>query len=262
MKAPARESIPVIKAREIIAKLEIEDPSEIEIELIAANEGAPVLERPLQGSDGRMVRLDGSALITVRESIRFLGQKRFVVGHELGHVLLHPHVRQIDEVSVAQASNYSHNQEPEEIEANLFAAEILMPAPLFAPRILNKEPSFALLKELAEEFRTTLTATAIQFLRYTKEECALISSKGGRRRWAWPSERLSFQLREEQDIHDYTCASELAKSGESHARGDDVPAGCWLHGFSPDGKECVTEDSIHSKDFGETLSLIWIHEAI
>ena len=56
MKAPARNAIPLVKAREIITKLRIEEPSEIEIDLIAFNEGASVIERPLRGSDGRMVR--------------------------------------------------------------------------------------------------------------------------------------------------------------------------------------------------------------
>lgn len=262
MKAPARDAFPVIKAREIIGKLEIEDPAEIEIELIAATEGAPVLEKPLQGSDGRMVRLDGSALITVRNTIRFPGQKRFVIAHELGHVLLHPHVRQIDEVSIAQASDWSLNQEPEEVEANLFAAEILMPGKLFVPRVEKKDPSFELLRFLAGEFRTTLTATAIQFLRYTREECVLVCSKNGRRKWFWPTERFSSRLRDEMEIHPYTCAAELAKSGENHVRGNDVPAGSWLRDFSPDDMACVTEDAIYSNDFRETLSLVWIHDAI
>lgn len=262
MKAPARNAIPLVKAREIISKLEIEDPSEIEIELIACNEGAPVLEKPLRGSDGRMVRLDGGAMITVRDSIRFPGQKRFVIAHELGHVLLHPYVRQIDEVKLAQTSNWSLNQEPEEIEANLFAAEILMPSKFLIPQIERKEPSFDLLHKLAKEFRTTLTATAIQFLRYTKEECVLVASKGGLRKWFWTTERFSFLLRDELRVHEYTCAAELLNSNERHARGDDVPAGSWLRDFSPDGNECVTEDAIFSADFGETLSLVWIRDAI
>ncbi len=262
MKPAARYTIPVVKAHEIITKLEIEDPSEIEIELIAAHEGAPVLEKPLRGSDGRMVRMDGVAMITVRDSIRYPGQKRFVIGHELGHVLLHPHVRQIDEVKIAQTTNWSLNQEPEEIEANIFAAEILMPGKFLVPRIEKKDPSFALLRELATEFRTTLTATAIQFLRYTKEECVLICSKNGQRKWFWTSGQFSFRLRDEVEIHPYSCAAELEKSGTPAVRGSDVPAGCWLGNFSPDGMECVTEDAIHSREFEETLSLVWLHEAI
>lgn len=262
MKAAARYNIPLAKAREIIDKLEIEEPSEIEIELIAAHEGAPVLHRPLQGSDGRMVRADGAAMITVRDSIRYLGQKRFVVAHELGHVVLHPHVRQIDEVTIEQASNWSLKQAPEEVEANIFAAEILMPRKFFVPLIERKEPSWELLRSLAGEFRTTLTATAIQFLRYTREECVLVASKRGRRKWFWTTEQFSFRLRDELELHEYCCASELVKSGDSHVRGNDVPAGSWLRGFSPNDMECVTEDAIYSAGLDETLSLVWIHEAI
>lgn len=258
----ARYTIPVVKARELIAKLFIEDPSEIDIALIAAHEDAPVQEKELHGSDGRMVRADGVAMITVRASIEYPGQKRFVIAHELGHVLLHPHVRQIDEVKLSQASNWSLKQSPEEIEANLFAAEILMPASLFVPRIQKKEPSFDLIRALADEFRTTLTATAIQFIRYTKEECVLVASKKGHRQWFSASDPFSFWLREETQIHGYTCAAELAKTGKSHVRATDVPAGCWLRDFSPDGKEYVTEDAVSSSNFGGALSLVWIHDAI
>ena len=262
MKPLARHTIPVLKARELIAELRIEDPSEIEIHLIAAHLDVIVQEKEMHGSDGRMMRIDGVAMISVRESIAFSGQKRFVIAHELGHVLLHPKVRQIDELSLAQASNWSLNQEPEEIEANLFAAEILMPQSLFLPRIQGREPGFALFKELAAEFGTTLTAVAIQFIRYTKEECVIVASRNGQRKWFHTSGTFGFRLRDETDVHKYSCAFELEASKESAVRGDDVPAGCWLHGYSTtDNMECVTEDAIWSKAFG-ALSLIWIKDDI
>lgn len=246
----------------MIEKLRIEEPSEIDIALIAAHEGAPVQEKDLDGSDGRMVRTEGIAMITVRQSIEFPRQKRFVIAHELGHVILHPHVRQIDEVKLAQASNWSLKQSPDEIEANLFAAEILMPASLFVPRIQNKEPSFALISALADEFTTTLTATAIQFIRYTKEECVLIATKGGHRQWFSTCDHFSFWLLEDTTVHGYSCAAELAKTGKQQVRAGDVPAGCWLRDFSPNGRECVTEDAVASRTFGGALSLVWIRDAI
>lgn len=262
MNSLARYTIPVVRARDLIAKLRIEDPSEIDIALIAAHENALVHEKELQGSDGRMVRADGIAMITVRESIRFQGQKRFVIAHELGHVLLHPHVKQIDEVTLDQAANWSLNQTPEEIEANLFAAEILMPQSMLVPLIVGAEPSFELVRKLAETFCTTLTATAIQFVRYTNEECALVASKNGHRKWFVTSEQFSFRLRDESKIHEYSCAAELAGTGKSSMRASDVPAGCWLKDFSPDGKDCLTEDVTASSIFGGALSLIWIHDAL
>lgn len=262
MKSLARVTIPVVKARELISELRIEDPSEIEIDLIAAHLGVMVEEKEMQGSDGRMLRIGGCATISVRESIRFPGQKRFVIAHELGHVLLHPKVRQIDELSLAQASNWSLNQEPEEIEANLFAAEILMPKSLFLPRIQRREPGFVLFNELARDFGTTVTAVAIQFIRYTKEECVLVASKNGYKKWFHPSENFSFRLRDETGVHKYSCAYELQSSKQSTVRGDDIPAGCWLQGYSTtDNMECVTEDAIWSNAFG-ALSLVWIKDAI
>ncbi len=262
MKPLARFTIPVVKARELIAELRIEDPSEIEIELIAAHLDVIVQEKEMQGADGRMMRIDGVTMISVRDSIRFYGQKRFVIAHELGHVLLHPKVRQIDELSLTQASNWSLNQEPEEIEANLFAAEILMPKPLFLPRIQGREPGFALFNELATEFGTTVTAVAIQFIRYTKDECVIVASKNGQRKWFHTSENFSFKLRDETDLHLFSCAFELESSKKSAVRGDDVPAGSWLQGYSTtDNMECVTEDAIWSNAFG-TLSLIWIKDDI
>ena len=110
MKLPARNTLPLTKAREVIKELRIEEPDEIEIELIAAHKNAPVQEKDLNGADGRMVRLGEKSVITVRKSIRYAGQRRFVVAHELGHVLLHPHVRQIDEVKLEQLSNWSLKQ--------------------------------------------------------------------------------------------------------------------------------------------------------
>ena len=262
MKPLARFAIPVVKARELIAELRIEAPSEIEIDLIAAHLGVMVQETEMAGSDGRMMRIDGAARISVRENIRFPGQKRFVIAHELGHVLLHPKLRQIDELSLSQASNWSLNQEPEEIEANLFAAEILMPKSLFLPRIQGREPGFALFNELAVEFATTVTAVAIQFIRYTREECVLIASRKGQRKWFHASDNFSFRLRDETDVHEYSCAFELESSRTAKVRGDDVPAGCWLQGYSTtDNMECVTEDAIWSNAFG-SLSLVWIKDDI
>jgi hypothetical protein len=54
----------------------------------------------------------------------------------------------------------------------------------------------------------------------------------------------------------------LAKTGKKEVRASDVPAGCWLHDFSPDGRENVTEDAVAPTSFGGALSLVWIHDAI
>jgi hypothetical protein len=76
------------------------------------------------------------------------------------------------------------------------------------------------------------------------------------------SDQFSFYLHESTVIHGYSCAAELAKAGKKEIRASDVPAGCWLRDFSPDGRENVTGDAIASSSFGGALSLVWIHDAI
>jgi hypothetical protein len=76
----------------------------------------------------------GKATIGVNSS-QPRNRQRFTIGHELGHYLLHTgHSVHVDERSAAGLKISLRNEESsdgknvEEIEANLFAAELLMPA--------------------------------------------------------------------------------------------------------------------------------------
>ena len=82
---------PVIRARSVISGLQIRKPAEILIEEIAFAFGAIVRYEPLAGADGRLVRLGDRGVIRIREDIPELGRRRFVIAHELGHLLLGLH---------------------------------------------------------------------------------------------------------------------------------------------------------------------------
>ena len=60
------------------------------------------------------------------------------------------------------------------------AGELLMPEFLFAPRIQKQIPSLSRIDALAEEFVTSNLATAMQFINYTREPCALVVIKNGK----------------------------------------------------------------------------------
>src|SRR4051812_23328446 len=102
MASSERKAIAVAKADDLLNELHILEPDEIDIERIATFKGAEVRYAPLQGMDGCLVRDSESAVITVRSSLRFEGQKRFVIAHELGHFFLHPRTRQIETVDKNQ----------------------------------------------------------------------------------------------------------------------------------------------------------------
>lgn len=261
MASSARKAIAIAKADDLLQELQIRNPAEIDIERIAIFKNANVRYTTLRGMDGCLVRTPNAAVITVRNSLKYEGQKRFVIAHELGHFFLHPDTRQIETVDAKQMSNWSEQQEIEEYEANLFAAELLLPKHFVETRITGKEPSFELIKRLSEEFRTTLTATAVQFVLTTTEECVLISSENRRRQWFIPSKGFSFSLLEDDYIHGHSCAAEVS-AAKRCARSSDIEACYWFEGFRGDHKSYITEDAIYFTTLGRTLSLLWIHDAI
>lgn len=255
-----RSAIVRAKAKELHEKLRIVEPNEIEVEMIAFYHGIQVVEEDLAGMDGCIVRKGDSAIISVRRTIDYPPQKRFVVAHELGHYFVHPHSCQIKVDSKDNLADWSETN-IEEYEANLFAAELLMPTQQFKPRTTGQEPSLELASKLAEEFRTGFMATAYQMVSTSQEECALICSSQRQRLWAVRSPGFSFQLLEDGRIHGCSIAAQVDKRG-GQERSSDIDASFWLHGYYGDTKSKLTEDSKNLGNIGRTLTLLWIHDDI
>lgn len=97
-------------------------------------------------------------------------RKRFTVAHELGHLLLHDY--QTPHADTGFKIRFRANREydgtiAEEIEANQFAAELLMPASMILERVHELDLEYAdgddnALKELALEFNVSLRALQIR----------------------------------------------------------------------------------------------------
>lgn len=257
----ARKAIPLAKARELSKELNILVPDEIDIERIALYKDAQVRYEPLGGMDGRIVRRGNTAIITVNSTLTYKGQIRFVIAHELGHYFLHPNTRQVESVTRDQTNDWSEKQEAEEYEANLFAAELLMPSAMFAARSKGKIPSFDLIESLQGEFNTTLTATAVQFVLNSTEECAIVSCSGRQRMWFILSPQFEFRMLEETYIHGCSCAAELGPQKKA-SRSNKVEAAYWLEGFYGNHKAYITEDARFFPKLNRSLSLLWIHDAI
>lgn len=116
---------------------------------------------------------------------------RFSIAHELGHYFLEHHH------SYLRSGGRSHGSRSEflanelvEREADSFAAALLMPEALMAPRVNSGELSPALLRELSDTFGTSLISTAIRAVRLSHFPCALIGIRGGALGWQFQSDCL------------------------------------------------------------------------
>lgn len=98
----------------------------VDVEHIARHLRIEVVHRRFPAEDrtsGALLRREGSAIIVVNAAHPHT-RKRFTVAHELGHFSLHDDEVHVDQFRNDQSSEGTHVKE---VEANAFAAELLMP---------------------------------------------------------------------------------------------------------------------------------------
>jgi Zn-dependent peptidase ImmA (M78 family) len=162
----------------------IQDPTTIELEDLAAAKNGFVQYKSMQGAQGRIV-LDGQrAIITVDSGIRDPKRRRFVLAHELGHLILHVNARQQLFNCDIDAFLDWQGRRPEEGQANIFAANLLMPPTLFSAFFKSKKFSLENLENASARFMTSLMSTSIQFTQHGNFPLAVVFSIDGMVRWA------------------------------------------------------------------------------
>jgi hypothetical protein len=114
-------------------------------------------------------------------------RKRFTIGHELGHYLLH-RKRFPQGVHCDEAAVDGRVRDEVELEANAFSATLLMPLDDFKKRISSTDtPNFGDLGACAERYDVSLTAAMLRWLRYTDRRAIMIVSTDGYANWGWSS---------------------------------------------------------------------------
>jgi hypothetical protein len=182
-------------------------------------------------------------------------RRRFTIGHELGHYLLHrkkyPNGIHSDEAAVD-----GRNGELIEQEANVFSATLLMPLDDFKRRISAWDvPSFEGLSNCAEQYDVSLTAAMLRWLRYTQRRAMMIVSTDGFANWAWSSEPAfkSRRFIRTRNVPPYELpAGSGAASGtfsEELKAGIQHPAGVWFD-------EPVQELSFHATNLNIVYTLL------
>lgn len=145
-----------------MAECGVSDPTEIPLELFVFGRGATLVEKPLKNAEGRIVFGSKKAIITVNSDIQYLGKKRFVIAHELGHYEMHRHLVPVHHDTDATLEYFKNGHQ--ESEANEFASELLMPEYLFKKECQGKKFSPDLLRNLADRFQTSVTSVAYKYL--------------------------------------------------------------------------------------------------
>ena len=247
--------MPSEMAAAIIHERKIRYPSEIYVRDIAMSLGAYVRERDLKGCEARLVRKENVGIITVNRNIPEEGRKRFAIAHEIGHFILHTGTQLIfcDEEDM----HVWKESKTREFEANKFAASLLMPYEIFDRFVLSGRPTFDVISKIAKEFRTTLTATSLRYIGFSKEPCALVVSKDCVIKWYQKSDSFNYHVKVGEKLSFDTFAFDFFDGVELNKNPDSVPARAWLAGAIDDESDII-EQSVSLGSYGVVLSLLWI----
>lgn len=253
------------RAQAILHELGILHADELDIELIAAHHDVFTRFRPLHGHEGHLLRGEGVGLVVIDAGALRSWKWRFVLAHELGHFLLHaPRRDQLHLCTDAEGrGRILHRDHEAEKQANAFASELLMPAALFEPAVTEvtagELPDLQHVFALARRFRTSLTATALRYLRQTEHACAFVHSRRGRIDWAVSSAPFAPRLRDRGMLRHASHASAIARGQDIPNTMLPVPLEAWSRSWHASHLD-LFEHSISMTRWGKSVFTMLWHE--
>lgn len=260
---------PTYAANRILSDLGITSIDDLQrLELIALQRGAVVRYHELKGAEARIVIAGRKAIITISSSVYNTQRRRFCIAHELGHFELHRWRNSLalctpDDIDIGRSKNVQHDQEQ---EANVFASSLLLPERFFAGKCDETTPSLDHIAALANEFNTSLTATALRYLQFTPEPCAIVLSTAGLIKWYQRSalfKEMELFIETRVRLDPRTRAFSFFNNGHTSKRQLSVPASAWLADNRRIRKDLtLVEQSWPMPNYNSVISLLWLNEAL
>jgi Zn-dependent peptidase ImmA (M78 family) len=171
------------RVEKILKDLGLDSPP-IPVDRVARALGATIRREPYNGDlSGALYRREGLCVIGINKNENPLRQ-RFTVAHELGHLVLHDGAVYIDRQSTGGLSKPAATEigkkffrdkvsslasDPQEVEANRFAAALLMPQSLLFQDMERHKISMPIqslsdIKPLASLYRVSLEAMVFRLI--------------------------------------------------------------------------------------------------
>ena len=239
-------------SEKILQNLGITEPEEIDLEAIAWTHNVRVKRRLLDGCEARIIGTIDAAIISVDSRVNPLRQ-RFSIAHELGHWKNDRGCSFFctsDDIGI----NIKSNKFAERM-ANQFAANLLLPHYLLMP-ILRKNTDFnwETIKDVANKFSTSLTATTIRIIESNEFPAIIVSYRGTKRKWFKRAAQVPERWFPRDFLESESVAYKVISSKKTYSDPYNVSADTWFDNQENDEYEII-EQTIRVAD-NEVLSII------
>lgn len=231
--------------------------ADVRLEDIAWDLGVQIAYGGLSGASARLVRAGNRAIIRVNDAVGYEPRQRFSIAHELGH-------HQLEHVGTEWKGCLERDlddyvNKPVEAEANAFASELLMPKQLIRRACEACPVNLSPIRDLAERFRTSLTAAAIRFVQLSPEMCAVVLSRGNKVEWSFKSESMWPYLRGRgTQLSTESLAFDFFTSGKEWPAAQHVSGDAWFEGKAAETCEEVVEHTLGMRSLGQALTILWL----
>ena len=222
----------------------------------------PLPRRSHPGVSGMLLRNGNEFGILYATYLDNDGFQRFSIGHELGHYHLpnHPEIVLRDGLHTSYAGFISKDRY--ELEADHFAAGLLMPGFLFDPAMDKVASGLDAIEALSDQCATSRTATAIRYALRTPDAVAIVVSAGQKIDYCF----MSDSFREIPGLDRLRKGSPLPHSSVTHrfnsdtakiARGERANGEQLLQNwFGGNFKVELFEEVIGLGGYGKTLTVL------
>ncbi|CAN5822760.1 hypothetical protein BH24ACI1_BH24ACI1_24680 [soil metagenome] len=239
-------------ARKLLAELNMkraDNPEEIAVRLRLTIEDAD-----FDNLEGALVfRVDrAKGVVSVNKNIKELGRRNFTICHEIAHFVLPNHGSV--KCKSKEIESWSSGINAQEVEANRFAAELLLPNKEIY-RIVNNKATIEVAKEIATDFRASLTATLLKCSEVTDEACAVVWSVNGKIEWVKKNENFNLFI-PKKDLDNQSVAYKLFQDNLNQHDEKAVYAETWVSNDDLPSDLEIWEDSISMPNYSGILTLL------
>jgi hypothetical protein len=253
-------SNPEVYARSLLSQLKLRRIGDINS--FAALLGLKIKEVDSDTFEGALIRVPKQlkGIVAIRRDVREDGRKRFTFCHEVGHFILPGHGTADCICLSEEVESWRKNMPEQELAANQFAAELLLPYREVESFVKKTDLTINLAKKVSSEFEASLTAATLKCVDVTTERCAVAFSVAGSIKWFRRNENFHYFVRVNQKVSDESYAAQLFSGARIDEPFGAVPAEAWLEAENLPSDARIWEDSILMPYYNSAITILTIHK--